>query len=105
MKVFFIGKKRLAINKMTTKLETITINKTISQRESEVVLFDCNCHMFGDVVSLIMKAIKCNTETAVLYTGITQQFGQVAVYKGSKEDCENVASILSSTGLDVSVVD
>jgi hypothetical protein len=52
-----------------------------------------------------MRALACDLHTAVLYAETAQQFGQVAVYKGAKEDCEKVASSLSSTGLDVSVVD
>jgi len=90
---------------MSVLHETITISKTVTQKESEVVLFDCSCHLYAEVVDLLMKAIKCDLVTAVRYAEMAQQFGQVAVYKGAKEDCENVASILSSTGLDVSVID
>lgn len=90
---------------MTTKHQTITLIKTRTQKESEVVLFDCNCHLYAEVIELLIKSIKCDLVTAVRYAEMAQQFGQVAVYKGVKEDCENVASILSSTGLDVSVVD
>ncbi|MEI6280967.1 MAG: hypothetical protein WCP17_03150 [bacterium] len=88
---------------MATKYETITISKVITLRESEVVLFDCNCHLYAEVIEMLMLAIKCDLTTAVRYTETAQQFGQVSVFRGMKEDCEKVASILSSTGLDVSV--
>lgn len=90
---------------MATKIVTITLSKVSTLRESEVVLFDCNCHLYGEVIGLLIKAIKCDMVTAIRYAEMAQQFGQVAIYKGSKEDCENVASIISGTGLDVSVLD
>jgi hypothetical protein len=40
----------------------------------------------------------------VRYAETAQMFGQVSVFRGIKEDCEKVASILSCTGLDVSVI-
>ncbi len=88
---------------MTTKHETITTNKTATLFESEVTLFDCNCHLLEDVIALLIKAIKCTRTTAIRYADTAQQFGQAVVYKGMKDDCERVASILSSTGLKVSV--
>ena len=90
---------------MTTKHETITICKTVIQRESEVTLFNCDCHSYAQVIDLLMKAIKCDQTTAVRYAVTAESFGSVVVYRGSKEDCEKVASILCSTGLDVSVTD
>jgi hypothetical protein len=53
---------------MKTKYLTETINITRTQKESEVVLFDCNCHLYEEVVDLIMIAIKCDLVTAVRYT-------------------------------------
>ncbi len=84
---------------------TKTNVSTRMERQSEVVLFDCGCHTYEDAVDSLMRALACDLHTAVLYAETAQQFGQVAVYKGAKEDCEKVASILCSTGLDVSVVD
>jgi predicted DCC family thiol-disulfide oxidoreductase YuxK len=89
---------------MSTKHEVMTISKVVLQKESEVILFDCNCHLFEEVIELLILAIKCNEVTAIRYADTAQQFGQVTVFRGLKEDCEKVASILSSTGLDVSVV-
>ncbi len=92
---------------MATKHTTLISTKTTTRahRQSEVILFDCGCHTYEDAVDSLMRALACDLHTAVLYAETAQQFGQVAVYKGAKEDCEKVASILSSTGLDVSVVD
>jgi hypothetical protein len=88
---------------MSTKHEVVTISKIVVQKESEVILFDCNCHTYADAVEMIELAIKCDLTTAVRYAETAQMFGQVSVFRGLKEDCEKVASILSCTGLDVSV--
>ncbi len=89
---------------MVSKNEVSAINKSTMLFESEVVLFDCGCHLLTDVIDLLMKAINCNQTTAIRYADTAQQLGQVAVYKGAKEDCERVAAILGSTGLKVSVI-
>lgn len=88
----------------TTTIPNV-LNTTSLQSESSVTLFDCNCHLYSEVIDLLMKAIKCEIATAVRYAETAQQFGQVAVYRGTKEDCEKVASILGSTGLNVAVTD
>jgi len=89
---------------MATKQETITITSVVMAKESEVVLFDCNCHTYADAVEMIQLALKCDLTTAVRYAETAQMFGQVSVFRGPREDCEKVASILSCTGLDVSVL-
>lgn len=89
---------------MSTKYQTITIQKVVTLRESEVVLFDCGCHTYAEAIEMIQLAIKCDLTTAVRYAETAQKFGQVSVYRGAKEDCERVATILGCTGLDVSVV-
>ena len=91
---------------MTTKHTTVTTThtRTRSQRQSEVTLHNCQCHTYMEVIRLLKKAIKCDETTAIRYALTAEEFGSVVVYKGTKEDCEKVASILGSTGLKVSVV-
>jgi hypothetical protein len=89
---------------MSTKHHATTIHKIGMLRESEVVLFDCNCHTYAEAIEMIELAVKCDLTTAIRYAETAQMFGQVTVFKGLKEDCEKVASVLSSTGLTVSVV-
>ncbi len=88
---------------MATKQETITVIKNVTAKESDVTLFNCNCHSYLQVIDLLVKAIKCDHTTAVRYAVTAENFGSVVVYRGTKEDCEKVASILGSTGLNVSV--
>lgn len=89
---------------MSTRYQTITIQKIQALRESEVMLFGCSCHTYEDAVESIMAAVKCSELTAVRYVETAKQFREVVVFHGLKEDCEKVASILSCTGLDVSVI-
>ena len=89
---------------MATKNETITITSVLVAKESEVILFDCNCHTYADAIEMIQLAVKCDLTTAVRYAETAQMFGQVSVFKGPKEDCEKVATVLACTGLDVSVL-
>lgn len=89
---------------MSVKHQVTTVNKIAILRESEVVLFDCNCHTYADAIEMIQLAVKCDLTTAVRYAETAQMFGQVSVFKGSKEDCEKVATVLACTGLDVSVL-
>ena len=69
-----------------------------------VVLFNCNCHTFDEVAEQIMKAIGCSIEKAFRFAYVADQLGSVVVYEGERGDCEKVASILGSTGLQVKVV-
>jgi hypothetical protein len=94
----------LIIIHMSTKHHTTTIHKIGILRESEVILFDCNCHTYAEAIEMIQFAIKCDLTSAVRYAETAQMFGQVTVFKGLKEDCEKVAVLLSCTGLTVSVL-
>lgn len=92
---------------MSVKRTTLIATKTVTRayKQSEVTLFNCQCHTYMEVIRLLKKAIKCDETTAIRYAVTAEEFGSVVVYKATKEDCEKVASILSSTGLDVSVID
>lgn len=89
---------------MSTKHHTTIVHKIGILRESEVILFDCNCHTYAEAIEMIQFAIKCDLASAVRYAETAQMFGQVTVFKGLKEDCEKVAVLLSCTGLTVSVL-
>ena len=88
---------------MATKIEldTTTINSSDTLRQ--VVLFDCTCHMFDDVVLQITKATGCSDSQAVQYAKVAEQFGCVAVFTGSSVECNKVITILTSTGLNANV--
>ena len=70
----------------------------------QTILYNCDCHAFWDVVDQIVLAIRCTQATASQYAHTAHNLGSVAVFKGSKEKCEQVADVLGSIGLKVRVV-
>ncbi len=86
----------------TTATPTIK-NITLKQKAWTVFLFDCNCHTYMEAIEQIVLAIACTEYTASHYADTAQKFGQVAIFSGTKDECEKVASILGSTGLKVAV--
>lgn len=74
-----------------------------SERVYQVVLFDCTCHMFDEVVLQLTRATGCSDIKAVQYANIAEQFGCVAVFTGSLIECNKVITILTATGLNATV--
>lgn len=87
--------------------KTATKNKTVTKIQTELswqtILYNCDCHEFWEVVEQIMLAIKCTEPKASQYATIADSLGSVAVFKGSKERCEQVSDVLGSIGLKVKV--
>lgn len=67
----------------------------------QVILFNCYCHTYDEVIEQIMLALKCGSTDAFAYTDTAEIFGSVTVYRGSFADSIKIASVLGSTGLDV----
>ncbi len=86
-------------SKTTLDVKTLTKSELIWH----TVLFNCYCHTFDEVVGQLMKAIGCSSTTGSQLANVAEQFGSVSVFTGSESQCEKVADILSSTGLDVKV--
>lgn len=86
-----------------TKINLKTITDIKSELIWNVILFNCNCHTFDEVIEQLMITLGCSSEKASQLTYVADQFGSVKVYEGNKEDCERVADIIGSTGLVVKV--
>lgn len=69
----------------------------------KVVLFNCYCHTYDEVVEQIMITLKCGYASGCKYTDSAEQYGCVDIYEGSFSDCTKVANVLGSTGLDVKI--
>jgi ATP-dependent Clp protease adaptor protein ClpS len=89
------------LSKTTTTLDVET--KTKPELTWQTILFNCYCHTFDEVIEQLMKAIGCSATKGSQLANVAEQFGSVSVYAGSEAQCEKVADILSSTGLDVKV--
>jgi len=65
----------------------------------EVILFNCSCHSFKDVLEQLVKAIHCTPEEGLQYAAEVNAKGSSVVYVGPKERCEAVADVLGQVGL------
>ena len=85
---------------MTKTEETLYTNPGfLKEREYQVVLFDCNCHSFDEVVFQLTKAVGCSDAQAVQYAKLAEQFGCAAVFTGSHAECNRVTTVLTAAGL------
>lgn len=88
-----------------------TVTKTLPKLSTKqglanghgVTLYDCNCHLYIHVVFQLMRATGCSKLDAHRYAETAQNIGSVVVFRGDLEACEQVANVLGSTGLEVSV--
>ena len=64
-----------------------------------VLLFDCDCHSYDEVVEGLLEAIGCTVDQAIQYALVAEEFGCVSIFEGSYEDCKKVARPLLRIGL------
>jgi ATP-dependent Clp protease adaptor protein ClpS len=63
-------------------------------RPHNVILFNDTTHSFDEVISQIVKAIKCTAGHASGLANEAHSSGQAVVFTGNLERCEHVDSIL-----------
>jgi len=66
-----------------------------------VILYDCDCHSFDDVETILQKATGCSLEKAEAIALEVHTKGRAICYSGTEEDCERVARIIGSIRLQV----
>jgi ATP-dependent Clp protease adaptor protein ClpS len=66
-----------------------------------VILYDCDCHTFDQVETILQKATGCSLEKAEAVAMEVHTTGRAVCYSGSREDCERVAKIIASIRLQV----
>ena len=66
-----------------------------------VILYDCDCHTFDDVETILQKATGCSLEKAEAIALEVHTKGRAICYSGTEEDCERVARIIGSIRLQV----
>lgn len=94
---------------MSTQTKTkITLKKSLLEEIKpeyiwKVVLFNCYCHTYDEVVEQIMITLKCGYSAGSKYADSAEKFGSVDIYEGSFSECTSVANTLGSTGIDVKI--
>ncbi|ACO04103.1 MAG TPA: ATP-dependent Clp protease adaptor ClpS [Persephonella sp.] len=71
---------------------------------AKVVVYNDDWHTFEEVIYQIMKAIKCDLETAQNLTWEIHTKGKAVVYEGDFEEALKVANILEEIDLSVEII-
>jgi ATP-dependent Clp protease adaptor protein ClpS len=72
--------------------------------EARVVVYNCNCHTYAQVITLFCKAIPgMNRERAFELAYQIDHMGSATVFSGDHKTAERIAKILADGGLRVVV--
>ena len=72
--------------------------------EGRVILFNCECHTYDDVIQLLCEAVPRMTPSRAFELAWTvDNTGQAEVFSGSMDTCNEVAASLGAGGLRVQV--
>ena len=69
------------------------------------ILWNCDCHTFGQVAAQLVKAIGCSYDEGMALAWRVHNDGKAVVRVGPRPECERVARILSEVGLRVGVAE
>lgn len=87
-------------NQSTSEVEEPDVIDTIDVAlPSKVILFNDEWHTFDEVVNQVIKAIKCNYDTAERITMEAHTKGKAVVYSGDMSECLKVSGILEEIAL------
>jgi ATP-dependent Clp protease adaptor protein ClpS len=66
-----------------------------------VILYNCDCHTFDDVIYILCIATGCTVDEAGALADRVDKEGRAIVFDGTQEECERVADIIGSIKLQV----
>lgn len=66
-----------------------------------VILYNCDCHSYEEVIFQVQRATGCSLEKAVWITHEAHVTGRAIAYSGTLEECERVARVLRDIKLQV----
>lgn len=66
-----------------------------------VILYNCDCHSYEEVIFQVQRATGCSLEKAVWITHEAHITGRAVAYSGTLEECERVARVLRDIKLQV----
>jgi ATP-dependent Clp protease adaptor protein ClpS len=68
-------------------------------RPATVILFNDNIHTFEEVITQLIKAIRCSSEQAEAFAWEVHTRGKASVYTGEMAECLRVSHVLEEIGL------
>jgi len=71
----------------------------LTQDPAKVVLFNDDIHTFDEVITQLMKAIRCSTDRAESLAWEVHSRGKAVVYTGEMQECLRVNSVLEEIAL------
>jgi len=66
-----------------------------------VILYNCDCHTYDDVINILMKAIQCSADDAYKIAYEVDTKGSSVCFRGNRKECERVHNIIASIKLQV----
>lgn len=66
-----------------------------------VILYNCECHTFDDVIGILQVATGCTVDEAEFLALKVHHEGRAIVFDGTHEECDRVARIIGSIRLQV----
>ncbi len=72
--------------------------------QSRVILYNDDWHTFDEVIGQLIKAIKCDYETARGYAFEVHVKGKAIVFTGEMSQCLRVTSILEEIALNTQII-
>lgn len=70
----------------------------------KVILYNDDYHTFDEVITQLMKALKCNFEKARDYAFEAHVNGKAVVFNGELQKCLKISSILEEIALHTQIV-
>jgi len=84
--------------------ETIVEEKTTEQLPGRVVLYNDDWHTFDEVISQLMKAVRCTMHEARNFAFEVHFKGKAIVFSGGLIECLKVSSVLEEIALHTQIV-
>ena len=91
------------LNNVYIEIRASDSNDTNNVFSHKVILFNCNCHTFDEVISQLIKATQCLVSRAHEIAKTAHMTGRAIAYSGNKEKCETVSKILEEIGLKTTI--
>lgn len=66
-----------------------------------VILYNCDCHTFDDVIGILMQATGCTAAQGQKIAEEVDSKGRAICFSGSQPECDRVAGIIGSIRLQV----
>lgn len=71
----------------------------LTQEPAKVILFNDEVHTFDEVITQLIKAIRCSSEKAEALAWEVHAQGKAVVYTGEMQECLRVNSVLEEIAL------